>query len=52
MDHVHVRIYCSKQDKVYGCLDIGPMDLMAARDGEQSGDAELATVGRRVRSIR
>jgi penicillin-insensitive murein DD-endopeptidase len=47
MDHMHVRVYCSKQDKAYGCLDHGPMDL-AARDA--AGEAELATVGRRVRS--
>lgn len=33
-DHMHVRIYCSKADKMYGCLDIGPMDLMEAREAE------------------
>lgn len=38
-DHMHVRVYCAKADKPYGCLDIGPMDLMAERD------AELAAMG-------
>jgi penicillin-insensitive murein DD-endopeptidase len=51
-DHMHVRVYCSKQDKAYGCLDIGPMDLMAARDAEQTDPADLKLVGRRVRTLR
>jgi penicillin-insensitive murein endopeptidase len=50
-DHMHVRVYCSKQDKAYGCLDIGPMDLMAAREAEQT-DPDLKLVGSRVRTLR
>ncbi len=38
-DHMHVRVYCSRADVAYGCVDIGPMDLLADRD------AELAAVG-------
>ncbi len=41
-DHIHVRIYCSIQDRVYGCLDIGPLDLLAERE------AEMASRGREV----
>jgi len=33
-DHMHIRIYCSKADKAYGCVDFGPMDLMEARETE------------------
>jgi penicillin-insensitive murein endopeptidase len=28
-DHMHVRIYCSGADRGYGCVDIGPMELLA-----------------------
>jgi penicillin-insensitive murein endopeptidase len=28
-DHIHVRIYCSGSDRSYGCVDIGPMELLA-----------------------
>jgi penicillin-insensitive murein endopeptidase len=47
-DHVHVRVYCSKADKVYGCIDIGPLDLLAEREVE-ARDLELESVGRRLR---
>ncbi|HEY4181614.1 MAG TPA: penicillin-insensitive murein endopeptidase, partial [Kofleriaceae bacterium] len=30
-DHIHVRIYCSPRDLLYGCVDIGPMEPMAER---------------------
>ncbi len=33
-DHMHVRVYCSPADKTYGCVDIGPMDLMLERAAE------------------
>jgi penicillin-insensitive murein endopeptidase len=33
-DHLHVRVYCSKADRAYGCVDIGPMDLLAEREAE------------------
>jgi penicillin-insensitive murein endopeptidase len=32
-DHMHVRIFCPTADKAYGCIDTGPMDLIAGRDG-------------------
>jgi penicillin-insensitive murein endopeptidase len=28
-DHMHVRVYCSSADRAYGCVDIGPMELLA-----------------------
>jgi penicillin-insensitive murein endopeptidase len=37
-DHMHVRIYCSREDRGYGCVDIGPMDLLAQRDAEDAGE--------------
>lgn len=48
-DHMHVRVYCSKADKVYGCIDIGPLDLLAEREAEQTSHEELERVGRRLR---
>lgn len=35
-DHMHVRVYCSPGDRAYGCEDIGPMELLAEREVEQS----------------
>lgn len=35
-DHLHVRVYCSAADRVYGCVDIGPMELLAERLAEPS----------------
>ena len=29
-DHMHVRVYCSEADRAYGCVDMGPMELLAA----------------------
>jgi len=26
-DHLHVRVFCSAEDRAYGCVDIGPQDL-------------------------
>ena len=40
-DHMHVRVYCSKSDRAYGCVDIGPMELLAERDAERSQLLEL-----------
>jgi penicillin-insensitive murein endopeptidase len=31
-DHMHVRVYCSSSDRAYGCVDIGPMDLLVERE--------------------
>jgi penicillin-insensitive murein endopeptidase len=33
-DHLHVRVYCSGDDRAYGCVDIGPMELLAEREAE------------------
>lgn len=40
-DHLHVRVYCSKGDREYGCTDMGPMELLAERDKERSQLLEL-----------
>ena len=34
-DHMHVRVYCSEDDRAYGCIDMGPMELLAERQAEQ-----------------
>ncbi len=41
-DHMHVRVYCSADDRAYGCTDIGPMDLLAQWQAEQQ--SQLATL--------
>lgn len=33
-DHMHVRIYCPPSDRMFGCEDIGPLDLLAEREVE------------------
>ena len=33
-DHMHVRVYCAVSDRQYGCLDIGPMELLAEREAD------------------
>ena len=33
-DHMHVRVYCAPSDRMYGCQDIGPLDLLAERETE------------------
>jgi len=40
-DHLHVRVYCSTADKAYGCVDIGPMELLAERQAGPSPVSEL-----------
>jgi penicillin-insensitive murein endopeptidase len=41
-DHMHVRIYCSPEDREYGCIDIGPLDFdIDPTAGETAGDAAL-----------
>jgi penicillin-insensitive murein endopeptidase len=48
-DHMHVRVYCSKADKMYGCLDIGPMDLMEARKDQPTVvDQSRAELGQKL----
>ncbi len=33
-DHMHVRVYCSRADRMYGCVDGGSMELLAEREAE------------------
>lgn len=33
-DHLHVRIYCAQNDRMYGCVDIGPLEMLAEREAE------------------
>ncbi len=33
-DHFHVRIYCAPNDRMYGCVDIGPLEMLAEREAE------------------
>jgi penicillin-insensitive murein endopeptidase len=35
-DHLHVRVYCSRADRTYGCVDIGPMELLAEHEADRS----------------
>jgi penicillin-insensitive murein endopeptidase len=44
-DHLHVRVYCSPGDRAYGCEDIGPMELLAEREAEQSQLVAAVTSG-------
>ena len=34
-DHMHVRVYCASDDRQFGCVDIGPLDLLVEREAEQ-----------------
>ena len=34
-DHMHVRIYCPDTDRQFGCVDIGPLELLAERTAER-----------------
>jgi hypothetical protein len=38
---MHVRVYCSRGDREFGCTDMGPMELLAERDAERSQLLEL-----------
>jgi penicillin-insensitive murein endopeptidase len=40
-DHLHVRVYCSAADRAYGCVDIGPMELLAEHRADPSPLAGL-----------
>jgi penicillin-insensitive murein endopeptidase len=33
-DHMHVRIYCPVEDRQFGCVDMGPLELLAEREAE------------------
>ena len=41
-DHMHVRVYCSAEDRQYGCVDVGPLDMLAERETEKQ--KTLATI--------
>lgn len=43
-DHMHVRVYCSARDRAYGCVDIGPRELLAEREAERERDGDVATI--------
>jgi penicillin-insensitive murein endopeptidase len=44
-DHMHVRVYCSAADKLYGCEDYGPMELLAEREAERAAMISAIAVG-------
>jgi penicillin-insensitive murein endopeptidase len=56
-DHMHVRVYCSIEDKRYGCADFGPMELETAREAELAaaaaklGPLDTHDIGRRCRRL-
>ncbi len=39
-DHMHVRVYCAPTDRLHGCQDIGPMELLAERETEARDTVE------------
>lgn len=47
-DHMHVRVYCSAADRAYGCVDIGPMELLAERESEPAVPTDLVTASQRL----
>jgi penicillin-insensitive murein endopeptidase len=47
-DHLHVRVYCSPADRAYGCVDIGPMDLLAEREAEPPADGDVVAALREI----
>jgi penicillin-insensitive murein endopeptidase len=44
-DHMHVRIYCSPTDVMFGCVDIGPMELLVERQARLGEPAVPRTGG-------
>jgi penicillin-insensitive murein endopeptidase len=40
-DHMHVRIYCPEADRQFGCVDIGPLELLAERQAERHKKLEM-----------
>ena len=41
-DHMHVRVYCARADRAYGCVDLGSMELLAEREAEELGASPIA----------
>jgi penicillin-insensitive murein DD-endopeptidase len=40
-DHMHVRVYCAAEDRPFGCVDIGPLELLAEREAEKQHTRQL-----------
>jgi penicillin-insensitive murein DD-endopeptidase len=40
-DHMHVRVYCAAEDRPFGCVDIGPLELLAEREAEKQKTLQL-----------
>jgi penicillin-insensitive murein endopeptidase len=40
-DHMHVRVYCAATDRMFGCQDIGPLELLAEREEEARQAVEM-----------
>jgi penicillin-insensitive murein DD-endopeptidase len=40
-DHMHVRVYCAADDRQFGCVDIGPLELLAEREAEKKQTLQL-----------
>ncbi|HEY5922112.1 MAG TPA: penicillin-insensitive murein endopeptidase [Kofleriaceae bacterium] len=40
-DHMHVRIYCPPEDRHFGCVDIGPLELLAEREADKQRTLEM-----------
>lgn len=43
-DHMHVRVYCAKADRAYGCLDSGPFELLAEHEAELEAEGAIAAM--------
>ncbi|MBL9015758.1 MAG: penicillin-insensitive murein endopeptidase, partial [Myxococcales bacterium] len=43
-DHMHVRVYCTDTDRMFGCVDIGPMELYAERQAEGPLPGAIAAI--------
>ena len=40
-DHMHVRVYCAAEDRAFGCVYIGPLELLAEREAEKQKTLQL-----------
>jgi penicillin-insensitive murein DD-endopeptidase len=40
-DHMHVRVYCAADDRQFGCVDIGPLELLAEREAEKQKNLQM-----------
>jgi len=39
-DHMHVRVFCAPTDRMFGCVDIGPLEMLALREAEAQQTVE------------